>query len=63
MTLVMPNFYSLRPSQTKEVPYGGKHVGINTYEKDFVPEGLVPWAMSEAIFVTDMLLRICSLPV
>ena len=55
MNLIMPNYYSLRPSQTEEALYGGNDVGINTHEKDSAPEGLVPWARSEAIFVTIML--------
>ena len=55
MNLIMPNYYSSRPSQTEEALYGGLHTGINAHEKDSAPEGLVPWARLEAIFVTIML--------
>ena len=52
MNLIMPNYYSSMSSQTEEALYGGIDVGINTYENDSAPEGLVPWSRSEAIFVT-----------
>ena len=55
MNLIMPNYYSSRPSHIEEAMYGGNHTGINTHEKDFAPEALVPPARSEAIFVTIML--------
>ena len=48
MNLIMPNYYS-------EALYGGNDAGINTHEKDSAPEGMVPSARSEAIFVTIML--------
>ena len=54
----MPNYYSSRPSQTEEALYGGLHAGINTHEKDSAPEGLIPWAGLEVIFVTIILMGI-----
>ena len=51
----MPNYYSSRPSHIEEALYGGIYARINTHEKDSAPEGQVPRARSEAIFVTQML--------
>ena len=59
MNLIMPNCYSSRLSHIEEALYGGNDTGINTHEKDSAPEGMVPSARSEAIFVTIMLTGIC----
>ena len=59
MNLIMPNYYSSRPSHIGEALYGGNDAGINTHEKDSAPEGMVPSARSEAIFVTIILADIC----